>query len=154
MPTPPPLPPDLSELWKAWRTALLADTLIMQLINQDAQGGSIYLEMPHNKVPFPLLVLKIPTADINTNASYLDVFRPTLQMNYYSLDRWSGSKIFAALQANWSIPKLRGQFESDNFVMSQMIWSHPIDIGKLRISNDDQDIWGFACTADCFVKRL
>lgn len=152
MPTP-PLPPDLGELWKALRTAWLADTLLMQLIDQTGQGGSIYLEMPHNRVPFPLLVFKPHDPEINIHASYLGVSRQTLQVDAYSLDRYFGSKIFAAFEQNWSIPKLAVEFQSTNWRITEMNWSHPVDIGKLRIANIDQDIWGFSCQCRCYVRR-
>ena len=151
MPT--PLPPDIGELWIALRTAWLADPLLTQLIDQTAQGGSIYLEMPHNKVPFPLIVLKTPKAEINPYDSCFGRSYQEIQINSYSLDRHFGGKIFAALEANWSIPWLRVEFTSTNWRISDMNFSRPIDLGRLRIDNDDQDIWGFCCHARAYVRR-
>lgn len=148
-----PLPPDLGELWKALRIAWLADPFLVQLIDQTADGGSIYVSMPHNKIPFPLLVMKIQDPDINTQASFLGVSHETIQVNAYSLDRYFGEKIFAAFQANWSIPITAVEFTSSNWRITNMIWSHPIDLGQLRVTNQDQDLWGFACQCRCYVRR-
>lgn len=147
------LPPDIGELWKALRTAWLADTLLKQLINQSAQGGSIYLEMPHNKVPFPLLVLKVISSEINIYETVLGRSYQTLQLNAYSTDRYFGGKVFAAMENNWCIPRQRDEFTSTNWRITDMNWTNPIDLGKLRIDDDDQDIWGFACQARAYVRR-
>ena len=149
-----PLPPDLSDLWKALRAAWVVDPLLSQLIDQSASGGSIYLEMPHQKVPFPMLVMKILDPEINMEASYRGVSRQTLQINAYGLDRWLGGKIFAAFEANWTIPRLAAQFSSNDWYITEMNWMHPIDLGRLRVSNIDQDVWGFACHCRCFVRQV
>ena len=147
------LPPDIGELLKALRTAWLADPYLSQLIDQTAQGGSIYLEMPHNKVPFPLIVMKIAKSEINPYDSCFGRSYQEIQVNAYSIDRYFGGKIFAALEANWSIPWLRAEFTSTNWRISDMNFTNPVDLGKLRISNIDQDIWGFCCEARAYVRR-
>lgn len=152
MPTP-TLPPDLGELWKSLRTAWLADPVINLLLAQTNEGGSIYLEMPHQKIDFPSMTFKPQSPEINVSASYLGVSRQTIVLNAYSLDRYHGGKVFAAFQQQWSIPRLAAEFTSTNWRITEMVWSHPIDVGKLQISNIDQDIWQFSCQCRMFVRR-
>lgn len=149
-----PLPPDLGELWKALRTAWLNDPVISQLICSTNPGGSIYLEMPHQKVTFPTLSFKPQNPDIKTDATFLGASHETLQVNSYSLDRYHGPQVFAAFQSQWSIPLNQVEFQSTNWRIVSMVWSHPIDVGKLQVSNIDQDVWQFSCQCRLFVKRL
>ena len=130
---------DLSEIWIALRSALLADATLTGLL---ASNTSIYRGEPHAEVAFPHIVIDEGPDNPQTSRSFTGLWRPDLTVTVYAVDRDRCEAIVAVLDERWTIPiNKTDAVVSTNLRLTQLRRSGKSGPVPMRILNSNKSLW-------------
>jgi len=143
----------IGDIWKALRTALLADT---QLTAKLGAVTAMYRSFPQERVKFPILVLTNQGLVPQTDVSGPGLYRPTPQLDIFVDydDYYAAEEIFGVLEENFSIPNRRTTgITSDNHRITELRWFNLIEVGPLRVVDTNEPIIQFSIDFRLRIQR-
>jgi hypothetical protein len=143
---------DLSELWTALRTAMLADSTLVALL-----GGSdaIYRAWPNKSVAFPIIVIRCQTdGPPNDGGTIVDLWRPSVELDIYAATMGRCEAIQGRLDESWTIPHNKpAGVTSTNFALNLFKRRNSIDAGVMAVVGQDVPIRQLATEWNSRVSR-
>lgn len=142
---------DLSEIWIALRTALLADSTLTALL---ASSTAIYRGEPHTAVAFPHIVLEEGAENPQTDRSFTGIWRPDLTLSIYAKDRDRCEQIAATLDERWTIPVNRAtEVASTMLRLTYLRRSGKSGPVPVRVLNTNESLFSLATFWQSRVSR-
>ncbi len=142
---------DLSEMWKALRTALLTDTALVERLGA---ADAIYLEWPSIKVTYPIITLVPGPRNPSDVAKDRGLYNPELTLNIYGVDRFACEALYAVIESRWSIPLNRpALIESANYRLTSLDPWNCVQVGRLRLLDTDQEVYQLAVECKTRIAR-
>lgn len=130
---------DLSELWIALRTALLADTSLTALL---ASNSAIYRGEPEILVPQPFLEIACTADNPQQAYSFTGIWRPDLSISCFAKDQDRCEAICSVLDSNWTIPVNRVHAVSSTTLrLTYLRRSGKSDPVPVRVLNTNESLY-------------
>lgn len=142
----------LSEIFKALRTALLADGTLTALLGA---ADAIYFEDPRADLPFPCITIDVRELNPqNRNGSFTGIWRTDLQFNLFGVDPHVLTDMNAHLEAAWDIPRNRQLvIDSDNYRLTLLQHIGGGHVGTIRLLSTQRDLRHYASEWRCKVSK-
>lgn len=130
---------NLSEIWIALRTALLADSTLTALL---ASNSAVYRGEPEIAVAAPFLEIACTSDNPQTNRSFTGIWRPDLAITCFASDRDRCDAICSVLDANWTIPVNRVTAVASTSLRLTYLWrSGKSDPVPVRVLNTNESLF-------------
>lgn len=143
---------ELSEIFKALRTALLTDGTLTAMLGE---SSGIWFDEPRADMPFPAITIDVRALNPqNRNGSFTGVWTPDLQVNLFGVDPHVLTNMMAHLEATWDIPRNRSTVvESTNYRMTRLQMIGGGHVGAVRLLSTQQDLRHYASEWRCRVAK-
>jgi len=134
---------DLSEAYKALRTALLAD---VDVVANLATNASIFDDFPEAKPAFPLVIMQQLRSGPLFGTTFVGEFRPVLRCDFYGVNPFQADAFYRQLQESFSIPLTRtASIDSTSFRITSLSVGEWTRGDSLRLTENDQQITQHHC---------
>lgn len=142
----------LDEIWKAFRTALLSDQVLVGMLGE---ADAIYFDEPSADLPFPCITVDVLGLNPqNSGGSFTGVWRPALQLNLFGIDRFVLDRINARIVDAWDIPRNRSQpILSESYQLTSFRQVNGSHVGRVRGLASQRDLRHFAGEWSCRVSQ-
>lgn len=142
---------DLTEIWVALRTALLADAGLVALL---ANNASIYRGEPMAKIAYPSITLHVPNDGPQLEYDGTGIWRPDLALAIYAVAHDTCEAIKAYLDANWTIPVNRpARVASANLRLTNLRRSAQSGPTPVRTVDTSENLYALTTFWSCRVNR-
>lgn len=128
---------DLSEIEKAFRAALLADTELVALLGSNTE---IWREQPRTQVKLPSMIVRLANPSPQTGGTFTGIWWPEWQIDVLGEGPDPARKIHGYLEQVWSIPNERTTVVQSDWLDLSAFWafSSAIEVGEVLLQSIGQ----------------